>query len=126
MKTPHLDAIDQDLLQRISAGLQKCQGVRNAITAAKMLEKLKAEGFKKANPVQIRKIIHYLRAQRLLLICGDTNGYYVAANTEEAQRQISSMLSRIREIHEACEGIQEMAAQQFSTHKQTNIWPDHQ
>ena len=43
--------------------------------------------------------VHELRMQGNW-ICADNNGYYLAANTEEKQRLIKSLKSRVKSINE--------------------------
>lgn len=97
---PQLDARDILIANRIQDGMTRRKGKRWAITSKKMVQVLRAEGFKGVNDVKIREIVHSLRTTRQVFICADEKGYYIAETEEEKKHQIASLASRIREIQE--------------------------
>lgn len=107
-----LSQYDIVLADRIQSGLQKCVGPKKAAKSRIILKRLKAQGYK-VNSTKIREIIHYLRTQRKMFICGDSSGYYVPSDDQDAQKQIRSMLSRIREIKEATDALVDIRMNNF-------------
>lgn len=95
-----LDSMDILIANRMQDGLTRRKGKRWAITSKKMVQVLKAEGFKGVSDSKIREIVHYLRTEREVFICADERGYYMAETEEEKKHQIASLASRIREIQE--------------------------
>lgn len=91
---------DFKLADRIAEGLVRCTGKQKAACNKLIRMRLKKEGLI-ISAVKVREIIHYLRTERKMFICGDNNGYYVPVNDDERRHQINSMTSRIREITEA-------------------------
>lgn len=95
---------DISLINRIEQGLTRCKGKRLAITAPKIMAKLRDEGHN-INKAKFMECIHYLRTIRGMFICADNSGYYTPATADEMERQIASMRSRIREITEAHDAL---------------------
>lgn len=102
---PQLDSMDILIANRIQDGLTRRKGKRWAITSKKMVQVLKAEGFKGVTDVKIREIVHYLRTEREVFICADEKGYYMAETEEEKKHQITSMASRIREMQDVKDAL---------------------
>lgn len=100
-----LSPYEIELVNRIQAGLEKCIGKSKAATSRFMVQKMKQEGFKKINDAKLRELIHYLRTERKVFICGDHRGFYVPRNDDEIQHQIKSLNSRIREITEVRDAL---------------------
>jgi nucleoside-triphosphatase THEP1 len=97
--------IDEQLLSKIHAGLSTKVGKGKAITSKEIVSKLKERGFKIDGAI-LREHIHELR-MRGHFICGDSSGYYLAANQIEAKKQISSLSSsRIKQQQEVLTSLQ--------------------
>jgi nucleoside-triphosphatase THEP1 len=96
--------IDEQLLSKIHAGLSTKVGKGKAITSKEIVSKLKERGFKIDGAI-LREHIHELR-MRGHFICGDSSGYYLAANQIEAKKQISSLSSRIKQQEEVLTSLQ--------------------
>ena len=69
------------------------QGQKHGQTAKKLRTKLGL------SLPRFMEQVHELRTQGNW-ICADNNGYYLAANTEEKQRLIKSLKSRVKSINE--------------------------
>jgi len=96
--------IDEQLLSKIHSGLSYRVGKDRAITSKEIISKLKERGFKIDGAI-LREHIHELR-MRGHFICGDSSGYYLAANQIEAKKQISSLSSRIKQQQEVLTSLQ--------------------
>lgn len=108
-----MDAINPDLLHDLRRGLETKIGKDNAITSQKICEALKNRGYN-VNGATLRSHIHHLRTGEKMFICGDNSGYYVPKNEIEAENQIRSINSRIKELTEVAESLKASYRIKFS------------
>lgn len=94
-----LPTYDFNLINLIEQGLKMHVGKANAVTTKYIIDKMKARDYH-LSPSKLREIVHYLRVKKGMLICGDSNGYYLAANLIEIEIQLKSLKSRRDEIQE--------------------------
>ncbi len=94
-----LPTYDMNLINLVEQGLKAHVGKPNAVTTKYIIDKMQARNYQISAP-KLREIIHYLRVKRKLNICGDSSGYYIAANQRELEQQIKSLRSRRDEIQE--------------------------
>ena len=85
-----------DLLPVVVRGLRNKHGKENAITNKKICEALTSAGYKVNGP-RLRKIIHHIRVEQLIVgLCCNSKGYYVTDSLEELSRYVESLAQRIR------------------------------
>lgn len=116
-KIERLNVEDQAISNRIWDGLQKCIGKNKAATCKFIVKKLQSEGHK-VTDVKVRSLIHHLRVQQEKFICGDENGFYVPASSDDRRHQIVSLDSRIRAITEVRDALVKIDLQE---RKQTEL-----
>lgn len=114
-----MSTIDQALITALKAGFKAHRGKRNAIISADIIAALKKVGFEGLSGAKIREHVHYLRTEEKLFICGDTSGYYIAENEIEADHQIASLTSRIREITEVRDSLKKIREAQINIAQQS-------
>lgn len=84
------------LVPIVVKGLKNKIGKENAITNKVICEKLKNAGYKVSEP-RLRKIIHHIRIEQLIVgLCCNSKGYYVTNSLEELGRYVESLAQRIR------------------------------
>jgi len=92
------------LLPIVVKGLKSKNGKENAITNKKICEALSKLGYKVNGP-RLRKIIHHIRVEQLIVgLCCNSNGYYVTDSLEELNKYTESLAQRIRsqqQIHKS-------------------------
>ena len=92
------------LLPIVVKGLKNKHGKQNAITNKKICEALTKAGYKVNGP-RLRKIIHHIRVEQLIIgLCCNSNGYYVTDSLEELNKYVESLAQRIRsqqQIHKS-------------------------
>ncbi len=94
------DYEQEKLLPIIVKGLKNKHGKKNAITNKKMCEALTAAGYKISEP-RLRKIIHHIRVEQLLVgLCSFSKGYYITDSLEELSEYVLSLGQRIRSQQE--------------------------
>jgi hypothetical protein len=90
----------ETLLPIIVKGLSKKHGKGNAITNKKMCEALTKAGYEINGP-RLRKIIHHIRVEQLLVgLCSNSKGYYITNSLEELSQYVLSLAQRIRSQQE--------------------------
>jgi len=90
----------ETLLPIIVKGLSKKHGKENAITNKKMCEALTKIGYEINGP-RLRKIIHHIRVEQLLVgLCSNSKGYYITKSLEELSKYVLSLAQRIRSQQE--------------------------
>ena len=86
----------ETLVPVIIKGLKNKIGKENAITNRVICEKLKSASYK-INDSRLRKIIHHIRIEQLILgLCCNSKGYYVTDSIKELGRYVESLSKRIR------------------------------
>ena len=92
------------LLPIVVKGLKNKHGKQNAITNKKICEALTTVGYKVNGP-RLRKIIHHIRVEELIVgLCCNSKGYYVTDSLEELNKYVESLAQRIRsqqQIHKS-------------------------
>ena len=92
------------LLPIVVKGLKSKHGKQNAITNKKICKALTKAGYKVNGP-RLRKIIHHIRVEQLIIgLCCNSNGYYVTDSLEELNKYVESLAQRIRsqqQIHKS-------------------------
>lgn len=92
------------LLPIVVRGLKNKHGKENAITNKKICEALSGLGYKVNGP-RLRKIIHHIRVEQLIVgLCCNSKGYYVTDSLEELNKYVESLAQRIRsqqQIHKS-------------------------
>jgi|TARA_R100000482_G_scaffold124933_2_gene80058 hypothetical protein len=84
------------LLPIVVKGLKNKHGKENAITNKKICEALTGLGYKVNGP-RLRKIIHHIRVEELIMgLCCNSKGYYVTDSLEELSKYVESLAQRIR------------------------------
>lgn len=64
---------------------------------------------RKITGVRVRKMIHYLRVKHQddgENICASSTGYWVSSDPDELRDSMSSMMQRVRSVHEAAKAIE--------------------
>jgi hypothetical protein len=85
-----------DILPIVIKGLSTKHGKENSITNKTMCEALTKVGYKINGP-RLRKIIHHIRVEQLLVgLCSNSKGYYITDNLEELEEYVLSLGQRIR------------------------------
>lgn len=86
----------ETLLPLVVKGLKNKKGKENSITNKVICQKLKEAGYKISEP-RLRKIIHHIRVEQLIVgLCCNSKGYYVTDSLEELGRYVESLAQRIR------------------------------
>ncbi len=103
--TYELTEYERDTLVPIVVkGLKNKHGKENAITNKRICEALTSSGYKVNGP-RLRKIIHHIRVEQLIVgLCCNSKGYYVTDSLEELDKYVESLAQRIRsqqEIHKS-------------------------
>ena len=98
------DYEESTLLPIVVRGLKSKNGKQNAITNKKICQALTNIGHKVNGP-RLRKIIHHIRVEQLIVgLCCNSNGYYVTDSLEELNKYVESLAQRIRsqqQIHKS-------------------------
>lgn len=108
--TEPLTAEEKKLLEPIMKGLKKHIGKEQAIKAYKIVEGMNARkveyGFKgEFTDVRLRKIISYIRSNKLLPVLSGGKGYYVSYSGKDLLDFKESMQGRISAIQHDISGI---------------------
>lgn len=86
------------LLPLIVKGLSVKIGQKNAVTNGKMRTKLQEKGYEVTDP-RIRKIINYIRMNKLITnLLATSKGYYVSNDAKEIEDYKQSLISRANAI----------------------------
>ena len=94
------------LLPIIVKGLSTKIGKGNAITNKAICKAMDTIGYK-LHEARLRKLIHHIRAQDLILyLIATSKGYYIATTTQEVQGYIQSLSERISSIEFIRQSIQ--------------------
>jgi len=98
------DYEENTLLPIVVKGLRNKHGKQNAITNKNICKALTNSGYKISEP-RLRKIIHHIRVEQLIVgLCCNSKGYYVTDSLEELGKYVESLAQRIRsqqEIHKS-------------------------
>lgn len=85
-----------ELVPVVVRGLAGKRGKENAITNKEICKRLKSYGYKISEP-RLRKIIHHIRVEQLIVgLCCNSKGYYVTNCLQELGRYVESLAQRIR------------------------------
>tara|TARA_R110001632_G_scaffold105752_1_gene215273 strand:+ start:4973 stop:5398 length:426 start_codon:yes stop_codon:yes gene_type:complete len=85
-----------DILPIVLRGLSAKNGKEKSITNKKMCDALTDSGYKINGP-RLRKIIHHIRIEQLLVgLCSTSKGYYITDDLNELEEYILSLGQRIR------------------------------
>lgn len=99
-ETHELTDYEQTLVKAFVIGLGTKIGKNKIITNKEMETKMKAKGYK-VNPARIRKIIHFIRVNKMVKNLVATNrGYYVATDKEDIIEYVKSLTERRNSINE--------------------------
>lgn len=101
------DFLSIDLIRAIRAELLPRVGLKAAITARALTEKLEAQGFNISEPT-VREVVHHLRTVEGIFICGGNRGYSIAGSAEERVVQIRSLTSRIAEMQQVLTALKKI------------------
>lgn len=106
------------LVPIIVKGLSKKHGKKNAITNKKMCEALTKIGYDINGP-RLRKIIHHIRVEQLLVgLCSNSKGYYITNSLEELGEYVVSLAQRIRSQQEIYKSMKrDMEKINYMAHK---------
>ena len=97
-ETHELTDYEMFLLPKIVIGLKTKVGETKAITNKEMVDKLRLLDYK-VNPARIRKIINYIRINRLIInLVSSSKGYWVENNIDRIKSYIESLEQRANEI----------------------------
>ena len=97
-ETAPLSADEKKLLPMIVKGLQTKKGKSQAITSVEIMKKMKSAGFD-LKPPRLRKMIHHIRANHLVMnLVSSSKGYYIATDKADIIRYIQSLNDRISAI----------------------------
>lgn len=82
----------------------------NPITAKEIIQKWNNSGLSlpKISEPRLRKLVNYIRTNKLLPIIADSNGYYVASSNEEIQENVRGLIERANGILAAAKGLSEI------------------
>ena len=82
-------------------GLNSHIGKQNAITNKEIILLIETKYQIKLKDSRVRKIIHYIRINRLVpKLCATSNGYYVAQSKKEHYEWIESIKQRLNSIQD--------------------------
>jgi len=96
--TYKLSDYEKKLVQPMVRGLQTKIGEKNAITNKEMVKKMKEAGYKISAP-RIRKLIHHIRKEKLVLnLIATSKGYYISTDPKEIENYKKSLKQRIESI----------------------------
>lgn len=99
-ETQELSKFEHTLVPIMVKGLLGRQGKSEAITNKQICEVLKPH-YSKINQARVRKIIHYIRCNRLVTnLIATSKGYYRAQNQKELDDYRESLIQRINSIAE--------------------------
>jgi len=86
------------LLPLFLKSLPSKKGSRNSITSVEIIRRLRNDGYRIEGP-RVRKIINYIRTNRLIKgIVATSDGYYIAEKKEEMDDYIDSLKGRLDAI----------------------------
>lgn len=99
--TSELTPMELKLVKPICNGLRTKVGKNNAVSSTFIIKKMLEHGYPKISDSRIRKIIHYIRVNRLVpMLCASSSGYYVAENHRELAVYVDSLFQRMVSIAE--------------------------
>lgn len=99
-ETQELSNYEHTLVPILVKGLLSKKGKSQSITNKQICEILKPH-YRKINQVRVRKIIHYIRCNRLVTnLIATSKGYYRAENKKELDDYRKSLVQRINSIAE--------------------------
>jgi len=97
-------------------------GRDNAITNAKMIERMKLAGYK-VDGIRVRKIINHIRDYALVpCLVATSKGYYVATTDFELAEYEESLKGRIQAISSILDSIHLQRKQKFHHHVEQNLF----
>lgn len=68
----------------------------------------------KVTGVRLRKLVNYIRVNRLLPLIATSKGYYLSWDNEEIEREIKSLRERAGAINKAADGLESFLSPQMS------------
>lgn len=106
-------AVDRKMLEIIKRGLQNHVGKANAITNKEIQARLLERHRITISGPEIRDIMHQIRCEEGLIVCGDGKGYYLEANLLESQKAIASMKGRAEKILKAATAMEKTQERKY-------------
>jgi hypothetical protein len=107
--TQELSEQEKQLLHILIAGFKK-RTINNPIKEPELCKNLNSYLHHREIDVAItgarlRKLVNYIRVNKLLPLIATSNGYFVSYDSEVIQRQIKSLEQRARSIKNCADGL---------------------
>ena len=92
----NLNDFEKRCMHVIVKGLSNKIGKEKTISNKQIISKMDAIGYEGLTPPRVRKIVNYIRNNDLLLLlCANSNGYFLPKNLEELDNYLDTMGKRI-------------------------------
>lgn len=92
----NLNDFEKRCMPVIVKGLSNKIGKEKTITNKQIIAKMDGIGYEGLTPPRVRKIVNHIRNNDLLLLlCANSNGYFLPKNLEELDNYLDTMSKRI-------------------------------
>lgn len=98
-ETKELTAEEISIAKDMASRLSRTIGKNNAVTSTKIISHYKDKQGIKISGARVRKIINFIRVNKLVKnLISTSDGYYVAQTKEEVEKYVLSLNQRIEAI----------------------------
>lgn len=107
-QTEPLTDYERDVLLPVFVqGLKTKIGKEKAVTNPQMIKALKQAGYKKLSEPRVRKIINYIRTNRIIInLIASSNGYWIENDIEERRKYVAMVKDRANAMLAGLNGIE--------------------